>query len=180
MKLILVGGSLATGKTTVSRILSEATGIARVSMDEIKERLFDELGSRDREWSKEIGRRAFPIFQQKIEEHLSNGASVIAEATFLWPEDAQWVHELQQRYGAELVQIWMTADPRVARERFVTRAESGERHPGHNDTLEEVITEFDERFFNKSFVPLPIHARVLVVDTTDLGSVDHDAIRKFV
>ena len=178
-KFIVVGGSLATGKTTVSKTLAEATGFARVSMDDIKETLFDLFGSRDRAWSKEIGRIAFPVFQQMIELHLSRGESVIADATILWPDDADWVHAFADKYHAGLVQIWLTTDPRVARERFISRAESGERHPGHNDELESVMAEFDERFFNKSFVPLPLNARSLVVDTTDPDAVDHEAILRF-
>lgn len=179
MKLVLVGGSLATGKTTVSRTLADATGFARVSMDEIKEVFFDLFGYRDRAWSKEIGRIAFPVFQQMIELHLMRGESVVADATFLWLEDAHWIHALAEKYGAELVQIWLTADPRVTRERFVRRATSGERHPGHNDALEEVIAEFDERFFNKTFLPIPLRARQLIVDTTDIDAIDHKEILRF-
>jgi len=174
-----VGGSLATGKTTVSKSLAKATGFARVSMDDIKETLFDLFGSRDRAWSKEIGRIAFPVFQQMVELHLSRGESVIADATFLWLEDADWVHAFAERYDAELVQIWLTADPRVTRERFIARATSGERHPGHNDQLEEVIAEFDERFFQKSFIPLPLNARRIIVDTTNPDTVNHDEILRF-
>ena len=75
-KLIIVGGSLATGKSTISSRLSDKTGIQRVSLDEIKEALFDLGGYRDREWSKEIGRLSFPVFRDLIELHLSKGESV--------------------------------------------------------------------------------------------------------
>ena len=43
-----------------------------------------------------------------------------------------------------------------------------------------MIAEFDERFFNKTFLPLPLNARTLVVDTTDVGAIDHEAILKHV
>ncbi len=179
MKLIVVGGSLATGKSTVSSRLSDATGIVRISLDEIKEALFDLVGYRDRAWSKEMGRVAFPAFRDCIELHLQRGDSVIADATFLWLADADWLHEFSNRYGAELVLVWLTADPQVARERLIHRSNTS-RHPGHNDALDEVIAEFDERFFNKTFLPIPLKARTLVVDTTDLGAVSHDEIVAFV
>jgi predicted kinase len=175
MKLIVVGGSLATGKSTVSSVLADRMGIARVSLDEIKEALFDLVGYRDRAWSKEMGRVAFAAFRDCIELHLKRGDSVIADATFLWLADADWLHEFSEKYGAELVQVWLTADPRVARERFICRA-STTRHPGHCDALDDVLAEFDERFFNKTFLPLPLRARTLVVDTTDFSSVDHEVI----
>ena len=174
-RLIIVGGSLATGKSTLSKRIAESLGIQRVSLDEIKETLFDVGGYRDREWSKHIGRLAFPIFRDLIGMHLERGEHVVAEATFLWPRDVEWLHEFSQQYRTELIQIWLTADPRVARERFIERANTS-RHPGHNDSLESVIEEFDQRFFNKSFIPLPINGKIKIVDTTDFSTIDHNEI----
>ena len=179
MKLIVVGGSLATGKSTISLAIARETGFARVSLDEIKEALFDVVGYRDRAWSKEIGRVAFPVFRDCIELHLQRGDSVIADATFLWVSDADWIHAFSKKYGAEIVQVWLTAHPYVARSRFVARSQTA-RHPGHNDALESVMDEFDERFFSKTFVPLPLRARTMVVDTTDFNAVDHLMVTQFV
>lgn len=179
MKLIVVGGSLATGKSTVSTMLADAMGIARVSLDEIKEALFDVGGYRDRAWSKEIGRAAFPVFQHLIEMYLARGESVVADATFLWLDDANWLHEFASKYDADIIQVWLSADPRIARERFILRGNTT-RHPGHNDALEAVLAEFDERFFSKTFIPLPLRGRTLVVDTDDLAKVDHAAIHRFI
>lgn len=180
LQLIAVGGAPATGKTTVTKQLEQEQGFARVAMDEIKETFFDLFGSRDREWSKSIGRIAFPVFQKMIELHLERGESVLAESTFLWKEDAEWLEKLSKDYQAELRLIWLTADPAIARERFIHRATSGERHPGHNDALTDVLAEFDERFFSTSHDPLPIHAPTLIVDTTSFSDVDMQAIRNFI
>ncbi len=178
-KIIIIGGSLATGKSTLSKTIADSLGIQRVSLDEIKESLFDVGGYRDRAWSKQIGRLAFPVFRDLIEMHLVRRESVVAEATFLWPMDLEWLHDFSQRFGAELVQIWLTADPRVARERFIDRANTS-RHPGHNDTLDSVLGEFDERFFNKTFIPLPLKGKTKIVDTTDFSLVDHDEILRWI
>lgn len=177
-KLIIIGGSLATGKSTIAKHLEQETGIKRISMDDLKERLFDIGGSRDRVWSKRIGHIAWPVFQQLVELHLEHGDDVIAEATFLWPDDAEWVHRIARQYHADIYQIWMTADPAVARERFVHRS-NHERHPGHCDHLDHVIEEFDERFFQKRFDPLPLNGKTLVVDTTDFKQVDFDDMASF-
>ena len=174
-KLIIVGGSLATGKSTLSHVLAQRLGIQRVSLDEIKESLFDVGGYRDREWSKQIGRLAFPVFRDLVGLHAARGESVVAEATFLWPADVEWLHGFAERFGVELVQIWLTADPHVTRDRFIARAQSM-RHPGHNDALEAVLEEFDQRFFNKTFIPLPINGKTKIVDTTDFSTVNHDEI----
>ncbi|OGL94636.1 hypothetical protein A2348_03355 [Candidatus Uhrbacteria bacterium RIFOXYB12_FULL_58_10] len=179
MKLVIVGGSLATGKSTISSNIADRTGMVRISLDEIKEALFDVVGYRDRAWSKEIGRIAFSVFKDCIELHLRRGDSVIADATFLWVDDVEWILVFARQYEADLSLVWLTADPNVARTRFVERAITT-RHPGHNDAIDAVIAEFDDRFFTKTFLPLPLGTRTLVVDTTSFDLVDHDSIYRFV
>ena len=166
-RLIVIGGSLATGKSTIAKFLEEQLHVKRISMDELKERLFDIGGYRDRTWSMQIGQLAWPVFQKMIELHLEQGEDVIAEATFLWPDDAGWLNTLIETYAIDVYQIWMTADPQILRQRFVERAQSLRRHPGHNDSLECVLEEFDQRFFNRTFIPHPIQAKTLIVDTTE-------------
>ncbi len=168
-RLIVIGGSLATGKSTIAKYLEEQLHVKRISMDELKERLFDIGGYRDRKWSMQIGQLAWPVFQKMIELHLDQGEDVIAEATFLWPDDGAWIEKSANQYATDIYQIWMTADPQIARERFIARAQSSQRHPGHNDALEHVLEEFDQRIFNRTFVPHPIKANTLIVDTTEFA-----------
>jgi predicted kinase len=178
-KVILVGGVPATGKSTMARFLENETGIKRISMDDLKEAIFDLAGYHDREWSKQVGMIAWPTFKQLVELHLSRGEDVIAEATFLWPEDGRWFHSLIEKYEASLYQIWMTANPLVVRERFIYRAHHN-RHPGHCDTTDEVIESFTNRFFNRTYLPHPLAGKTLVVDTTDFNQVDSHAVTLFV
>ncbi len=178
-KLIIVGGSLAVGKTTLAKRLCGELGIHRISMDELKEHLFDYAGYQDRAWSRRIGQITWPLFKELVDLHLSYGNDVVAEATFLWHDDAAWINSLKEKHGAELSLLWLTTDPRVARERFTERSKQ-ERHPGHNDALEQVLEEFDEKYFNRTFIPLPIDGETKIIDTTDFGSVDYEDITSFV
>jgi predicted kinase len=177
-KLIIIGGTLATGKSTLAKRLEQETGIKRVSMDDLKESLFDVGGYRDRAWSSRIGEIAWPAFKHMVELHLEQGDDVIAEATFLWPDDREWIECLADRHKADVYQIWMTADPRIARERFVHRAQN-ERHPGHCDDLKDVIEEFDQRLFNRTFIPHPIVGKTLVIDTTDFDQANIMRVHEF-
>ncbi len=179
-KLIIIGGSLATGKTSLARFLEEQTGIKRLSMDDLKETFFDLGGYRDRSWSKRIGGLAWPTFKELVDMHLERGDDVIAEATFLWPDDHEWIQALKDRHDADVRQIWMTADPKVTRDRFIARANSQERHPGHCDALEHVLEEFEKRFFHRRFDPMKIVGKTKVVDTTRFGDVDHDDVLRFI
>ena len=178
MKLIVIGGSPATGKTTLGHALYRAIDVPRVAMDDVKEVLFDVGGYRDRAWSKEIGRIAFPAFQKLVELHLRRGESVIAEATFLWNDDGPWLESIAKEFHADLIRVWLTCDPLIARERFVHRANTM-RHPGHCDSLEDVLAEFEERFFIAVNKPLPLNAPTLVMDTTNCP-VDLDAAIRFI
>lgn len=178
-KLIIVGGSIATGKTTVSKFVAEKTGFVRISLDEIKEALFDVGGFKDRAWSKEIGAATHPVFRRLIEMYLARGESVIADATFIWEDDRTWLEEFSNKHNAELIQIWMTADPQIARARFIDRSLTT-RHPGHCDSIETVMSEFDERYFSKRIEPLLAEVRTYIVDTTDDTAIDLDSVIAFV
>lgn len=177
-KLIIVGGSIATGKTTVSKFVAEKTGFVRIALDEIKEALFDVGGYKDRAWSKEIGAATHPVFRQLIQMYLSRGESVVADATFIWADDRIWLQEFSSKHNAELIQIWMTADPQIARQRFLERSLTT-RHPGHCDSIETVISEFDERYFSKRIDPLLTRVRTCVVDTTEDGTAHLKEITAF-
>jgi predicted kinase len=177
-RLIIIGGSLATGKSTIAKYVEGALNIKRISMDEIKESLFDLNNCSDREHSKQIGREAWIRFKQEIENEIKNNQDIVADATFLWADDIDWINHLVDVYGVDIFQIWMTADPVVARQRFIYRA-NNERHPGHCDSLEHVIDEFSDRFFNKSFIPHPFIGETLVIDTTDFDKLDYKLINVF-
>lgn len=174
-KLIVIGGAPATGKSVLAEKIQAATGFHRVSKDHLKEHLFDVIEYRDRQWSRELGALAFPLFMGVVEMYLKRGESVIIDNPFVHVDDLVWFEKFEQKYDTEIIQIHLIADPAVLRERFVERANI-HRHPGHNDALEEVLDEFDARWFNKSFIPLPIGIKTKIVDTTDFDTMNHDDI----
>ncbi|MBI4437352.1 ATP-binding protein [Candidatus Uhrbacteria bacterium] len=178
-KLVIIGGAPATGKSVLADLLVQQTGFRRVSKDLLKEHLFDVIEYRDRQWSREIGVLAFPLFMGIVEMYLRRGESVIVDNPFIHAADMEWFHRFEKDYGAEFIQVHLTADPAILRERFIERAHT-HRHPGHNDALEDVLEEFETKWFNKSFIPLPLSGKTKIVDTTDFDSVNHDAIVKFI
>ncbi|MCR4314679.1 MAG: ATP-binding protein [Candidatus Uhrbacteria bacterium] len=177
-KLIIIGGAPATGKSILADKIQAVTGYHRVSKDLLKEHLFDVIEYRDRQWSREIGALAFPLFMGVVEMYLKRGESVIVDNPFIHGQDLEWFEKFECLYQTQIIQIHLIADPAVLRERFVERAHT-HRHPGHNDALEDVLQEFEEKWFNKSFIPLPIGTKTKIVDTTDFATVDHDEILKW-
>jgi predicted kinase len=174
-KLIIIGGAPATGKSVLADKVVEATGFVRVSKDLLKEHLFDVVEYRDRQWSREIGALAFPLFMGIVEMYLKRGESVIVDNPFVHVDDLEWFRRFEKEYGVQFIQIHLIADPAVLRERFIERAKT-HRHPGHNDALDDVLLEFETKWFNKSFLPLPLSGKTKIVDTTDFSTVDHDEI----
>lgn len=174
-KLIIIGGAPATGKTTLAQLIIEKTGFRNISKDQLKESLFDVTGYRDRQWSREIGTLAFPLFMGIVEMYLKRGESIIVDNPFIHAEDLDWFYRFQKEYEVEFIQIHLVADPLVLRQRFIERAQF-HRHPGHNDSLESVLEEFEKRWFNKTFIPLPLVGKIKIVDTTDFKTVNHDEI----
>ena len=53
--LVVVTGPLAAGKTTIARGLSAELGLLLLEKDAIKEHLYETLGYRDRQVSRELG-----------------------------------------------------------------------------------------------------------------------------
>ena len=172
-RVILITGISASGKTTLGRELAKRLNIPFISRDDIKETLFDSLGWEDREWSKKLGRGAFDLLFYFIELLLKANVSFMVESNFR-PESTPTFLALKEKYHFDIVQILCKADGNVLFERFKKRAESGERHPGHVDTVN--IESFKESLLSGHWEPLKIEGKIIEVDTTDFEKVDVEGI----
>ena len=96
---ICIAGMPASGKTTAALRLSEKLGIAMLSKDEIKEKLFDRIGFQSRQEKVQLGLAAMEILYYAAERCLAAGESVILENNF---EDLSrpGLQALQERTGA--------------------------------------------------------------------------------
>jgi predicted kinase len=173
-QLILISGLPCTGKTTLGRRLAADLQLPFVHKDGIKETLFNVLGWKDREWSKQLGGASQEILFYFIECQLKAGQSCIAESTFRPDFHMQPLQELKRKYRFELFQIECYTEGEVLFERFKTRSESGDRHPGHVDHLN--YAEFRGALLKGRIAPLEIEGMRLEVDTTDFQTIPYDAL----
>jgi predicted kinase len=176
--LIIVAGPPCTGKTTLGRKIAEHFLLPFVNKDDIKESLFDSLGTKDRTWSKQLGIAGIKLLYQFIESNLKAGCSIVAENNFKPEYDTEKFHNLIVRYGFTPLQVQCQTNGDVLLARFKQRSESGERHPGHVDHLN--YAEFEADLLKGSYQPLEIGGEVIYLDTTDFSKINYDGLYKII
>lgn len=174
--IIIVTGRPASGKSTLAKWLAREMKVSLVSKDSIREVLFDRLGSRDREWAQVLGRASVDMMFYFAQAELAVGHSIIMDNSFHPPVSNPRFQALKEQYDAESIQIVCDSDRETLFQRFKTRAESGNRHPGHSD--ESVLEELYANLADTSSRILEIGGTVIEVDTTEFSRIDYQEILK--
>lgn len=145
-------------------------GFVLVAKDEIKERLFDILGSGNEDWSHQLGLAAMMLLYDHAEAALSAGVSVVMEANFDPAFAGDELTELVERTGARPIRIILQADPEVIVARYRERADSDDRHPGHASDEEVEPEQFPP------YEPPEIAGPLLEYDCTDVARLDENLV----
>ncbi|WP_218123023.1 AAA family ATPase [Actinomyces ruminicola] len=200
--LILVAGLPGTGKSYLcARIRERFPACTQVSIDVIKEKLWEEHGFDNTEQKQALDRRALGIFFDEIEAALSpaphsglmhgnsDSPMVLSDYPFS-VKQLPTLRTLCERHGATALTIRLTADLEVLFERQQRRDLDPSRHLGHivdryhrGDSLPDrskasgLLTreEFYRRCTTRGYDTFRL-GELLEVDATDLDTVDHEAI----
>lgn len=175
--VIIFTGLPGTGKTTMSRQITEAIRVPLIAKDDIKEIMYDKIGWSDKDFSAKLAHATFGIMEYITEQHLKTGISIALESNYSPKLASEKFQEWQQEYGCNIVQIVCRTDTDVLARRYFER-QHADRHPGHNDTgtVESYMADFERRIENGEDRPLAVNGPVRVVDTTDFSEVDIDGI----
>lgn len=174
--IIIVTGRPAAGKSTLAKWLSQELKIPLVSKDSIREELFDRLGWKDREWAQLLGKASVDMMFYFARTELAVGHSIIMDNSFYPPISNPRFQALKEQYRAQSIQIVCDSDRETLFQRFKSRADSGNRHPGHGD--QDVLEELYKGLTDNSSQILDIGGSIIEVDTTDFATVNYQEIFK--
>ena len=172
----MISGAPGTGKTYLARRLAEALPVVVLEKDAIKETLFDSVGEGDREWSKKLGGATFALLRMLVESYLKAEQSVVAEAAFWSEYERPWLDRMKESYDFDTLELHCHADPEIVIERFIRRAESDERHSGHQSGMSREALEGEIRGQLERYGALTAGDGLVRIDTTDFSTVDYAAI----
>ncbi|MBD3290863.1 AAA family ATPase [candidate division KSB1 bacterium] len=174
MLIIIITGLPATGKTTLGRKIADRFGLPFFSKDEIKEQLFDTIGTGDREWSRKLSRASNALLMIILQQMIEAGRFCIVESNFPPEEYDEKFRLLVQNTPFRILQIICKTERPVLQKRLEDRARSGSRHPGHLDGI--LLKEFADKSDADYQYSVKLNDRTIIVNTTQFEEIDYPGI----
>lgn len=137
-RAVLVNGIPASGKSTVARGIAERLGCPLMTLDTVKDPLFEFFGIGDREHNRKLGRASYAVIFAAVGDW-PDGTSVVIDAWFgFQPLDVLDRHLASAGLGP-IVEVWCHAPAEVLAERYRSRLEARSAgHPGA-DYIPELV-----------------------------------------
>ena len=172
--LIIVSGPPSSGKTTLAKSIAQKFNLPLITKDSLKEILFDTIGWKDRQWSQKLGSASFAIMHYLLDSLMATNQSIIIEGNFKTEFESQHLKPRLLQFNYQAIQIMCQCDGKILFDRFKQRSESGDRHPGHCDTLN--YDELKDSLLIGKYQPLDIKSPIIIFDSTNLDQIDHSII----
>jgi predicted kinase len=155
--LVVVTGPPGSGKSAIAAALRERLGWPLLAKDSLKEVLGGALEIHGRGESQPLGAAVFTLLAHLAHELLANNVSLIVEGNF------QAASALFAGLPpARIVQVHVTAEPELLRDRMLERAEH--RHPVHWDA--DAADEVAARAAAGDWPALPLEGDLVEIDTS--------------
>lgn len=188
--LLLVAGYPGTGKSRVCSLLQDRLGPYMVlSLDAVKEELYDAEGFVDAAAKAHVDRAALELFLARVRSAMVHGRPVLAEYPFSQKQRPALAAACAD-YGYRPLTVRLVADFEVLFERQRARDLDTSRHTGHlvdayrpGDILGDrreapqllTLEVFLDRYLHRGYGEFAL-GDVIEVDTTNFARVDDDAL----
>lgn len=160
-RVILIGGQLATGKSTLAKNLSASLNIPYFYKDVLKERLGDAIGFSNREENLRLSKGAYFMLYAISEQLISNAESFILESNFKQTE----LDELNKLFisnGYEVISFKLSGNLDILYRRYLHRFECENRSQVHAN-----FNSFEEyRDYNLEIDKVHYPGKVFELDAT--------------
>jgi predicted kinase len=157
--LYLFVGIPGAGKTTVAKLIHEATGAVHLWADQERQAMFDKVSH-----TKQESHALYEHLNQRTANLLQAGQSVIFDTNFNYCKDRDYVRSLAEKHGASTQIIWMTTPVEVARERALH--DHHRDRNGYDSTMSPA--EFDRLIDHLE--PPSAHENFITVDGTNIDT----------
>jgi aminoglycoside phosphotransferase family enzyme/predicted kinase len=139
--VMLVGGLIGTGKSTLANAIAETIGAELLSTDDIRRSLYgassSDVGYGEGHYQSAMHARVYDAMFNQARRSLQDGLSVILDATFKSRTLRKRAYDLQTRGRAEMLFVQCKCPKAVAMSRIQNRSRIG-------DSLSEARVEFYE------------------------------------
>ncbi len=175
-KIILMGGDLASGKSTYSNIIGEKLNVLVINKDNLKEILGDTIIVNNREENKKLSVISFDLICYLIKK---NKGSIIIESNFK-PYEMDVLNKLFNEYNYDVLSLVFKGDNEILHKRFLNRLNEN-RHYVHKSQDFSNINDFIKTLDELRNVNYP--GEVINVDSTNFDyqkdEMLFERIRKF-
>ena len=162
--LYLFVGAPGAGKTTISNLISEATGAVHLWADQERQAMFDSVTH-----SKEESDRLYGELNERTESLLAEGKSVVFDTNFNYRSDREYVRPIATKHNAQTLVIWMQTPIEIARERALH-----EHHRNRNGYETTMSAEEFARLIDHLEAP-DSNENFIIIDGTD---IDESAVKR--
>ncbi len=119
--LYLFVGYPGAGKTTVARMITQATGGVHLWADFERHVMFDEVTHSSQE-----SKLLYDHLNRLADELLEQGKCVIYDTNFNFRKDRDYMRAIAERHNAESVVVWVTTTRELAEQRATQESEDND------------------------------------------------------